>query len=228
MLLTIIFGAFAVLLFGAIVYTLSPWLINNATRGVTPTINSQSRDTELIKNENNQPLNKKTKIKRKVAIILCQGFGEKLSQNRFIYKGTANCHIAAGLAGGYKSCQFGCLELGDCVKACIFGALSLDDGQPVINPEKCNGCGFCVNACPRRLITLGHIKVKPFVVACNSHATLDQKKEYCKVGCIGCGLCIKKCNYQAIFLENNLATINHSLCQECGECSKACPNHCIR
>ncbi|MDR1014593.1 MAG: 4Fe-4S dicluster domain-containing protein [Coriobacteriales bacterium] len=36
-----------------------------------------------------------------------------------------------------------------CVDYCPFGAISLDEGKrPVVQPEKCNGCGVCENICP--------------------------------------------------------------------------------
>lgn len=36
-----------------------------------------------------------------------------------------------------------------CVEACPYEALSLDDAKrPVVDQEKCNGCGACEHACP--------------------------------------------------------------------------------
>ena len=36
-----------------------------------------------------------------------------------------------------------------CVQTCPYGALSTDGfGHPVVNEEKCNGCGVCENVCP--------------------------------------------------------------------------------
>lgn len=40
----------------------------------------------------------------------------------------------------------GCVE---CRQACPYEAITLDDGShPVVDPEKCNGCGVCENICP--------------------------------------------------------------------------------
>lgn len=36
-----------------------------------------------------------------------------------------------------------------CVDYCAFGAIALDElKQPVVEPQKCNGCGVCENICP--------------------------------------------------------------------------------
>lgn len=40
----------------------------------------------------------------------------------------------------------GCVE---CEKACPYDAITLDDaGHPLVDPQKCNGCGICENVCP--------------------------------------------------------------------------------
>lgn len=36
-----------------------------------------------------------------------------------------------------------------CVDACPYGALAADEsGRPVVNANRCNGCGICENRCP--------------------------------------------------------------------------------
>ena len=35
-----------------------------------------------------------------------------------------------------------------CRDACIYGAVSIVNGLPVVSSEICNGCGRCVDACP--------------------------------------------------------------------------------
>ncbi len=41
-----------------------------------------------------------------------------------------------------------CNGCGDCVKACPYNALSLENGKALLSPLACTGCGICVPACP--------------------------------------------------------------------------------
>jgi len=73
----------------------------------------------------------------------------------YIYQGVTDCRAAALLFGGMKVCRIGCLGLGTCVKACMFGALSIGkDGLPKVDQEKCTGCGACERVCPKNIIRL--------------------------------------------------------------------------
>lgn len=40
-----------------------------------------------------------------------------------------------------------CVGCGECVPSCPYDAIALIDGKPVIDPAKCIGCGICVDAC---------------------------------------------------------------------------------
>jgi len=41
-----------------------------------------------------------------------------------------------------------CIDCGDCVPRCYFGARSWRDEQVVYDPDACVGCGLCVTVCP--------------------------------------------------------------------------------
>jgi len=45
--------------------------------------------------------------------------------------------------------------------------------------------------------------------------------------CAGCGQCVSACPYQAIKLEQGLASINGYLCKGCGTCTAVCPNKAV-
>lgn len=73
--------------------------------------------------------------------------------DRYWYSGVMSCRAQCLLYGGSKVCEVGCLGLGDCVRACLFGALSIGaDGYAVVDEDKCVGCGACESVCPRGII----------------------------------------------------------------------------
>jgi MinD superfamily P-loop ATPase len=47
-----------------------------------------------------------------------------------------------------------CDGCGLCAKHCKFGAIKMINGRPVINPMLCEGCGVCEQVCPRKAIHL--------------------------------------------------------------------------
>lgn len=167
------------------------------------------------------------KVEPKIARVFCQG-GASLSQRKFIYTGVQDCTAAVLAAGGDKSCEFGCLGYGTCMRACSFDAITMSkDNLPLINPDKCTACGKCVAACPKQVIELAQAS-KAVVISCHSRDKGADTKKKCQVGCIGCGICVRTCPADAIKVENNLARINHGKCIVCGLCTKRCPTHAIK
>ncbi len=169
---------------------------------------------------------KAEKVEPKIARVFCQG-GKSLTQRKFVYTGVKDCAAAVLAAGGDKSCQYGCLGFGTCMRACPFGAITMSaDDLPIINPDKCTACGKCVAACPKQVIELAQAS-KAVVISCHSKDKGVDTKKKCQVGCIGCGICVRTCPVDAIKLENNLARIDHSKCIVCGLCTKKCPTNAI-
>ncbi len=108
------------------------------------------------------------------------------------YSGTRTCRSADLAFGGGMRCEYGCTGFGDCVDACPFGALRMENGLPEVDMQKCTSCGKCVAACPRDIISLQEKKhEKLFYVACSSRDGAPRVREICPVGCIACGICEK-------------------------------------
>jgi len=164
-------------------------------------------------------------VEKRTARLKCAGTCEACG-NKYDFTGINDCYTAMQLNGGPKSCEFGCMGLGSCVAACEFDALTIENGIAHIDNEKCTGCARCASACPKNLIELVPVK-HPVFVACSSTDKGALVKNYCSNGCIGCKLCEKKCEADAIHVENNLAVIDYDKCTACGSCVEACPKKII-
>ncbi len=85
-------------------------------------------------------------------------YSVEAADTKYIYTGLSDCRAATLLNGGMKVCNIGCLGLGSCVKVCKFSALRMGaEGLPVVNEDRCTGCGACERVCPKHIITLSSV-----------------------------------------------------------------------
>ena len=92
---------------------------------------------------------------RNVATVVCQGTLDRC-KTKFQYHGIKDCVAATLVNDGNRACQYACLGLGTCVRACKFDAIHIDEhsGIAKVDPEKCQSCGACVKACPKHVLSL--------------------------------------------------------------------------
>lgn len=161
----------------------------------------------------------------KTAYVLCNGNCDRVFE-KFEYVGLPSCSAVNMLYSGNSSCIYGCLGYGDCQNACVFDAISVCDQKATVDPELCKGCGGCVTACPKNLITLIS-KKNHAIVLCSNKEKGGTARKNCTVSCIGCKLCEKSCEFDAISVSDNLAVVDPDKCTACGVCVEKCPQNCI-
>ncbi|MBE6762578.1 MAG: RnfABCDGE type electron transport complex subunit B [Ruminococcaceae bacterium] len=53
-----------------------------------------------------------------------------------------------------KNCKVACIGCSACVRACEFGAVTVENFLATIDADKCTACGKCVDACPQKIIVI--------------------------------------------------------------------------
>ncbi len=107
------------------------------------------------------------------------------------YRGERTCG-SANMIPTFQGCAYGCFGFSDCVEACGFDAIHIIDGLAVVDYEKCVGCGACVGACPRNIISMAPFKSgRMLAVLCSNKDFGKDVKAVCEVGCIGCKACAR-------------------------------------
>jgi len=157
-------------------------------------------------------------------VVRCNGSCEH-APAKVHYDSIPSCAYFHMTYAGESGCAYGCLGCGDCVAVCKFDAIAIDGETklPKVN-NNCVLCGACVTACPRTILAIVPIsEAGTIVVGCmNKEKGVDAKKN-CKIACIGCKKCEKTCEFGAITVENNLATIDYEKCKVCLKCMDGCP-----
>lgn len=161
-----------------------------------------------------------------VAVVHCSG-NSNVTEFVMDYEGPKTCLACNSFYQGRRSCSHACLGYGDCVAACQYGAISIENDIAVVDRTLCVGCGMCAKQCPNHLIEIIPATARAFV-ACSSCDKGAYTRKVCKAGCIGCKKCEKSCPNGAAKVINNLASIDSALCVNCGECAKQCPTGAIQ
>lgn len=156
------------------------------------------------------------------AVVLCTGHNGN-AKLKYDYSGVESCRMATQLFGGPKECVYGCIGLGDCVRACPYEAIHICNGVARINPVECRACKMCVNTCPKGLIEMMPLHRVTAAVLCKNHDKGAVTRKECTAGCIGCMKCVKTCEHDAVKVENFAAHVDYAKCVGCGNCHEACP-----
>ena len=147
--------------------------------------------------------------RKRLARLACAG-GAGQARLLADYKGFDSCTGAAVVAGGGKSCPWGCLGLADCEVACDFDAIAMNDqGLPVVDPELCTACGDCVEACPRDLFSVVPQDHSLFV-QCSAPITGPDAIALCGVACDACGRCAQDAPGDLIRMVNGLPVVDYA------------------
>jgi ferredoxin len=162
-----------------------------------------------------------------VARLLCAG-GADVAPPLADYRGLGTCKAAAAVAGGAKSCPWGCLGLGDCAVACTFDAITMSaTGLPVVLPARCTACGDCVRACPKDLFVVMPASQR-LIVQCKSQLEGDAAERACRVACTACGKCVVDAAPGLIEIRQGLAVIDYAKNALAGpEAIRRCPTGAI-
>jgi len=170
---------------------------------------------------------KMTAVEDMIAVIRCSRVEGRVS-HKHEYIGFASCTAANLGFGGPSACQYACIGLGECAAVCPFDAITMIEGFPVVDPDRCVSCGTCVKTCPKKIIELMSLKARVHV-PCSSKDLGKKVTAVCGVGCIACQMCVKKCPAEAVTYSDGLIHVDLQKCLAYGpECQEVCVEKCPR
>lgn len=159
------------------------------------------------------------------AIVKCSGTCQNTTYI-MDYQGPQTCEACNYFYQGRRACSHACLGYGDCVAVCQYDAIYIENGIAVVDKERCTGCSMCAKNCPNHLIDIVP-RSSDIFVACSSTDKGAFTRKVCSAGCIGCRKCEKTCEYGAITITDNLASVDPAKCTNCGACVGVCPTKVI-
>ena len=162
---------------------------------------------------------------KEVARVMCNGTCTNAVET-FEFIQIEDCRERNAFYSGNKDCQYGCLSGGTCAVVCPFDAITMENGIPIIDKDKCTACNICIETCPKNIIELVPYDART-VIECFSNDIGKDTRSACKVGCIACSLCVRECPVDAIEITDNLAKIDYDICINCGKCVDKCPMNTI-
>lgn len=164
-------------------------------------------------------------IKDEIAFVACSG--DAAGKERFADCKSCKEAVEMGFLRG--ECKSGCVGCGSCVEVCKFDAMKMDDGNVIIDTEKCTGCGACANkeSCVQGIIRMIPRDATNFIPCSSKEEDDDKTREICGYGCIACGDCVRACPQGAIDIVDNHAVIDYDKCVGCVACTVKCKKKII-
>lgn len=162
-----------------------------------------------------------TKLKY-VAKVFCLG-DDAVALKDYKFNGEDDCSTVYNFFNGDKSCKYGCVGRGNCIRVCPVNAIMRDEYNRIwIDANICIGCEKCINVCPSKVIKMVPINGGYFV-ACSNLEPGKIVKKICKKGCIGCKLCEKASSVDRIKVDNYLALVSYKSDEDLYQAALKCP-----
>jgi len=146
---------------------------------------------------------------KRVARLHCAG-GLGMARQIAEYEGFESCRAAHLVGGGGKGCSWGCLGLDDCMVACDFDAIHMNEQRlPVVDVDKCTACNDCVEACPRDLFQIMPL-AHNLIVQCKAPLEGDQARAVCQVACDACERCAQDAAPGLVQMKDGLPVVDYT------------------